>query len=91
MSTSYFGSEVAYFFNASRMRARAELVHSGNADPETLRLARRHIFSATTRRRSADWEQYDRIAATDKRVAMVLRPEHIYGSALAKLREAVAK
>jgi PPOX class probable F420-dependent enzyme len=28
---------------------RAELVHSGNADPETLRLARRHIFSATTR------------------------------------------
>ena len=32
---------------------RAELIHSGNADPERLRLARRHIFSATTRRRSA--------------------------------------
>jgi len=70
---------------------RAELVHSGNADPDTLRLARRHIFSATTRRRSADWEQYDRIAATDKRVAMVVRPDHIYGSALARLREAVGK
>jgi len=70
---------------------KAELVHSGNSDPETLRLARRHIFSATTRRRSADWEQYDRIAATDKRVAMVVRPEHIYGSALARMREALAK
>jgi PPOX class probable F420-dependent enzyme len=70
---------------------RAELVHSGNTDPEALRLARRHIFSATTRRRSADWEQYDRIAAADKRVAMVLRPAHIYGSALAKMREAVAR
>ena len=70
---------------------RAELVHSGNSDPETLRLARRHIFSATTRRRSADWAQYDRIAAADQRVAMVVRPAHIYGSALAKLREAVAK
>ena len=36
---------------------KAELTHSGNTDPEALRLARRHIFSATTRRRSADWER----------------------------------
>jgi hypothetical protein len=69
----------------------AELTHSGNADPEALRLARRHIFSATTRRRSADWEAYDKIAEADKRVAMILRPEHVYGSALARLREAAAK
>src|SRR5438552_17689035 len=55
---------------------KAELIHSGNTDPETLRRARRHIFSATTRRRSADWDEYDRIANEDKRVAMVLRPEH---------------
>jgi PPOX class probable F420-dependent enzyme len=69
----------------------AELTHSGNADPETLRLARRHIFSATTRRRSADWAEYDRIAEQDKRVALVLRPTHIYGSALAKLRAAAGR
>ena len=74
-----------------RVRGRAELTHSGNTDPEKLRLARRYIFSATTRRRSADWEQYDRIAAADKRVALIVRPDHIYGSALAKMREAVAK
>jgi len=65
-----------------------ELTHSGNADPEKLRMARRHIYSATTRRRSADWEAYDRIADADKRVAMILRPEHVYGSALARMREA---
>ena len=70
---------------------KAELIHSGNTDPDTLRLARRHIFSATTRRRSADWDEYDRIANEDKRVAMVLRPEHVYGSALACLRAASAK
>ena len=70
---------------------KAELVHSGNTEPEALRLARRHIFSATTRRRSADWEQYDRIAASDKRVAMVVRPDHISGSARAKMRDAVTK
>jgi PPOX class probable F420-dependent enzyme len=68
-----------------------EMIHSGNADPETLRMARRHIFSATTRRRSRDWDEYDRIANEDKRVAMVLRPEHIYGSALARMQAALAK
>ena len=68
-----------------------ELTHSGNADPDTLRLARRHIFSATTRRRSKDWEEYDRIANDDKRVAMLLRPHHVYGTALARMREALTK
>jgi PPOX class probable F420-dependent enzyme len=68
-----------------------ELTHSGNADPDTLRLARRHIFSATTRRRSKDWDEYDRIANDDKRVAMLLRPHHVYGTALARMREALAK
>jgi len=70
---------------------KAELTHSGNTDPEILRMARRHIFSATTRRRSADWDEYDRIAAADKRVAMVLRPDHVYGSALARMRAALGK
>jgi PPOX class probable F420-dependent enzyme len=69
---------------------RAEMLHTGNADPETLREARRRIFSATTRRRSADWAQYDRIVEADRRVALVVRPDHIYGSALARLRDAVA-
>jgi len=67
---------------------KAELTHSGNTNPEALRMARRAIFSATTRRRSADWDEYDRIADADKRVAMLLRPEHIYGSALARMRQA---
>src|SRR6266852_5924554 len=70
---------------------KAELTHSGNTDPDALRQARRYIFSATTRRRSRDWDEYDRITEADKRVAMVLRPEHVYGSALAKMREALAK
>jgi hypothetical protein len=54
-------------------------------------MARRHIYSATTRRRSRDWAEYDRIADQDKRVAMVLRPDHVYGTALARMREALAK
>ena len=69
----------------------AELTHSGNTDPEALRRARRYIFSATTRRRSADWDEYDRIANEDKRVAMILRPTQVYGTALAKMRAALAR
>jgi len=70
---------------------RAQMVHSGNADAEALKQARRHIYSATTRRRSPDWETYDRLTEGDKRVAVIVRPDHIYGSALAKMREAAAK
>jgi hypothetical protein len=73
------------------VEGRAELTHSGNTDPEKLRLARRYIFSATTRRRSRDWDEYDRIANDDKRVAMILRPDLVYGSALARMQAALAK
>jgi len=38
---------------------KVELSHSGNTDPEKLRMARRYIFSVTTRRRSADWDESD--------------------------------
>ncbi|ETX07439.1 pyridoxamine 5'-phosphate oxidase family protein [Candidatus Entotheonella palauensis] len=69
---------------------RAELTHSGNSGPEELPMARRHIFSATTRRRGADWDEYDRITEQDKRVAMVLRPDHVYGPALDRMRQALA-
>ncbi len=70
---------------------KAELTHSGNTDLEELRMARRHIFSATTKRRSADWHAYDRIVDADKRVAMVLRPDHVYGPTLDRMREALSK
>ena len=59
----------------------AELIWSGNTDPETLRLARREIYSATTRRRSAGWDEYDQLVDKDKRVALILRPDHMYGTA----------
>ena len=60
----------------------AEVIHSGNTDPETLRLARREIYSATTRRRSSDWNEYDELVEADKRVAVILRSDHTYGTAL---------
>ena len=70
---------------------KADLPPPGNPAPEPPRGARRSIFSATTRRRSADWDEYDRIVEADKRVAMIVRPDHVYGTALARMREALKK
>ena len=58
----------------------AELIWTGNTDEESLRLARREVYSATTRRRAVDWDDYDRKVAADARVAMILRPHHMYGT-----------
>ena len=58
----------------------ASMTWSGNANPEGVRQARREIYSATTRRRSDDWDEYDRLVDDDKRVALVIRPEHMYGT-----------
>ena len=66
-----------------------EMQHSGNTDPEELRMARRDIFSATTRRRSANWDDYDKKVDADKRVAMILRPDHVYGSAIERMKAAL--
>ncbi len=66
-----------------------EMQHTGNTDPEELRLARRNIFSATTRRRSSGWDDYDRKVDADKRIAMILRPDHVYGSAMARMKAAL--
>jgi PPOX class probable F420-dependent enzyme len=58
----------------------AELIWSGNTDPVELQHARREVYSATTRRRTADWAEYDRLVDADKRVAVIIQPQHMYGT-----------
>jgi PPOX class probable F420-dependent enzyme len=59
----------------------AELIHSGNTGTDDLRLARREVYSAMTRKRTGSWAEYDQIVDADQRVAMILKPDHIYGTA----------
>ncbi len=59
---------------------KAELIWSGNTDTEDLRRARREVYSATTRRRSSDWDDYDRLVEDDKRLALIIHPDHMYGT-----------
>ncbi len=58
----------------------AEITWSGNTAPEALRLARRDVYSATTRRRVDDWDAYDERVEADKRVALIISPAHMYGT-----------
>jgi len=58
----------------------AEMRWSGNTENEDLRMARREIYSATTRRRVENWDEYDQRVDDDKRVALIIRPDHMYGT-----------
>ena len=49
------------------------------------------INDTVLQRHGVTRDEYDRIAAADKRVAMILRPDHVYGTALARMRQALAK
>ena len=70
---------------------KAELTHSGNTGSDALRLARRHIFSATTRRRSRDWDEYDRITEADWRLfPTLLRFDAVYFSLFKCNRQRIA-
>ena len=47
-------------------------------DAERLRLLLREIFTAAGGTHE-DWDEYDRVMATERRTAVLLRPERIYG------------
>ena len=68
---------------------RAELLHSGNADPRSCASLGGTFSAPPPAGARGLGSVHDRIAAADQRVAVAVRPEHIYGSALARMREAV--
>ena len=53
---------------------KAELIWPGNTEVEALRDVRREVYSATTRRRSVDWDHYDELVEADKRLALIIHP-----------------
>jgi PPOX class probable F420-dependent enzyme len=51
----------------------------GDIDAERLRLLLREIFTAAGGNHD-DWDEYDRVMAEDRRVAVLVTPERTYGS-----------
>lgn len=57
----------------------ADIRGADNTDAEELRLALRDVFRACGGGEHSDWAEYDRAMVTDGRVAIIIRPDRIYG------------
>ena len=64
------------------LEGRARLLRRGVDDDNELRDALRGIYRAASGQEHPDWEDYDRAMVADRRAAVVVIPEHIYGAAL---------
>ena len=64
------------------LEGRARLLRRGHSDDDELRDALRDIYRAASGSEHPDWDDYDRAMVADRRAAVVVVPEHIYGSAI---------
>lgn len=64
------------------LEGRARLLRRGHSDAAELRDALRDIYRAASGSEHPDWDDYDRAMIADRRAAIVVVPEHIYGSAI---------
>ena len=64
------------------LEGRARLLRRGHSDDAELRDALRDIYRAASGSEHPDWDDYDRAMIADRRAAVVVVPEHIYGSAI---------
>ena len=63
------------------LEGRARVMSQDNTDAEELRQALRDVYRAASDEEHSDWDEYDRAMVNDRRAAVVVVPEHIYGTA----------
>ena len=61
---------------------RAEIMSSDATDADELRLAFRDVYRAAADKEHPDWEEYDRAMIDERRSAVLVLPDHMYGTAL---------
>ena len=64
------------------LEGRARVMSPDNTDAEELRQALRDVYRAASGEEHPDWDEYDRAMVDDRRAAVVIVPEHIYGTAV---------
>ena len=60
----------------------ARVLASGNTDAAELRQALRDVYRAAAGKEHPDWPDYDRAMVADRRAAIVVVPDHVYGTAV---------
>ena len=64
------------------LEGRARVMSPDNTGAEELRLALRDVYRAASGEEHPDWDEYDRAMVDDRRAAVVVVPEHVYGTAV---------
>ena len=64
------------------LEGRAQVLRRGHSDETELRDALRGIYRTASGQEHPDWDEYDQAMIDDRRAAIVVVPEHIYGTAL---------
>ena len=64
------------------LEGRATILSPDNTVAEELREALRGVYRAATNRDHPNWEEYDQAMIDDRRAAVIVVPDHIYGTAV---------
>ena len=64
------------------LEGRANVLAADNTRPDELRDALRAIYVAASGSEHPDWDEYDRAMRDDRRAAVIVVPDRIYGAAL---------
>ena len=64
------------------LEGQAQVMSADNTGDEELKLALRDVYRAAAGKEHPDWDEYDQAMRDDHRSAVVIVPEHIYGTAM---------
>ena len=62
------------------LEGNATVLSQENTPAEELRVAFREVFRSAAGKEHPDWDEYDRVMVEDRRVIVIVRPEHVYGT-----------
>ena len=61
------------------VEGQARLIDSSNTEPEELRRQLREVFKVCGDGTHSDWDEFDRVMREQDAVAVLVRPERVYG------------
>ena len=62
------------------LEGNATVLSQDNTPAEELRVAFREVFRAASGKEHPNWDEYDRVMVEDRRVIVIVTPEHVYGT-----------
>ena len=62
------------------LEGNATVLSQDNTPAEELRVAFRDVFRAAAGKDHPNWDEYDRVMVEDRRVIVIVTPEHVYGT-----------